>query len=53
MIDYQTGVVHIDRWHRDKKHGECIRLWEDGRKSITTLDHDRQTFQLEYDANGK
>ena len=53
MIDNQTGVVHFDRFSRNKKHGECVRLWDDGTKWVSTLDFDRQTYEVKFNSEGK
>ena len=53
MIDKETGVVHFDRYEKNKKHGDCIRLWDDGTKQITSLEFDRQTFERKFDCYGK
>ena len=43
MIDPVTGVLHLDRWKKGNpplKHGECVRVWEDGRKEVTVFRDD-------------
>ena len=53
MIDSETGVVHFNRYSKGKMHGQCVRIWDDGKKWISNLSDDHQVHQLTYDANGK